>query len=717
MIHRQTPKSSLRCLCQTSPNPSRRFTVGTIRTPDLDSAKITHSRLIKSNSSIDPYTWNTILTAYSRHGPTWDALQLFEEMPVRDTVSWNATIAGHASRGDNASALALLVRMVRTGFAPDQHTLGSALKAAAGAGRVVHGRQVHALALKTGLAHAVFSGSALVDMYAKCGSIGDSASAFEALRARNRVSWNAMIAGHARSGDRAAVFRIFDRMGREGIGPDEATFAGLLALLDDPAVYKLTTQVHAKFVKHGLASDATACNATIASYSECGSIDDSMKVFAEMDDGIRDRVTYNSVLAAYAYHCDGDRAIEVFVGMRKLGLEQDAYAYTSVISACAQMEQLKQGRSLHGLVIKRGFENTTTVSNALVTMYAKSDIVNDAMTCFERMVSKDSYSWNAILTGLSQCGLSEAALRIFSQMRAAGLEIDPYSLSTALRSCSDLAVLRSGRQIHALAVLTGFRDSDYVSSSLIFMYSKCGLIDDAKALFDESRKVSPVAWNSIIFAYAQHGQGHAALELFARMRERGLRPNHVTFIAVITACSHIGLVNEGSRYLESMERDYGVPARMEHYACGVDLYGRAGRLEEAEALIESMPFEADAMVLVTLLGACRMHGEIEMAMRVGQRMMEMDAGEHATYVLLGEVYAQCGRWGERKAVRRAMRERGVAKVPGWSWFEAHEGVHAFNAEDRSHPRMAEVYRMAAELTAEAGVPDCVDGDVEVYSLD
>ncbi|KAK1293457.1 putative pentatricopeptide repeat-containing protein [Acorus calamus] len=595
-------------------------------------------------------------------------------MPVRDTVSWNATIAGHASRGDNASALALLVRMVRAGFAPDQHTLGSALKAAAGAGRVVHGRQVHALALKTGLAHAVFSGSALVDMYAKCGSIGDSASAFEALRARNRVSWNAMIAGHARSGDRAAVFRVFDRMGREGVGPDEATFAGLLALLDDPAVYKLTTQVHAKVVKHGLASDATACNATIASYSECGLIDDSIKVFAEMDDGIRDRVTYNSVLAAYAYHCDGDRAIEVFVGMRKLGLEQDAYAYTSVISACAQREQLKQGRSLHGLVTKRGFENTTTVSNALVTMYAKSDMVNDAMMCFECMVSKDSYSWNAILTGLSQSGLSEDALRIFSQMRAARLEIDQYSLSTALRSCAP----------------------------------PIGPSNDAKASFDESCKDSPVAWNSIIFAYAQHGQGHAALELFARMRERGLRPNHVTFIAVITACSHIGLVDEGSRYLESMERDYGVPARMEHYACAVDLYGRAGRLEEAEALIKSMPFEALTRW---------MHGEVEMAMRVGQRMMEMDAGEHATYVLLGEVYARCGRWGERKAVRRAMRERGVAKVPGWSWLEAREGVHAFNAEDRSHPRMADVYRMVVELTAEARVPDCVDRDAEVYCLD
>lgn len=662
---------------------------------------VTHSQVIKLGTIADTYTANNILNWYTRCRQLGIALKLFGEIPHRDTVSWNSMISGYVNCCNLESAWELLKGMKRCGFGVDEYTFGSILKGVAFNDCFFLGQEVHSDVVKTGYEGNVYAASALLDMYAKCGRVGDAHKMFEYMPERNYVSWNALIAGYAEVGDQKNCFQLLRFMGHEGVRLDDGTFAPLLTLLDDPKKYKLTMQLHAAILKHGLAFDNTAHNATITAYSECGSIEDAKRVF-DSAPGSRDLVTWNSMLAAYLAHGHGALAFELFLEMQWIGFQPDIYTYTSIISACFEEAHKNQGISLHALVIKRGLEQSIPVSNSLIAMYLRSNsnYIEEAIRKFISMKVRDRVSWNSILTGLSQNGSSENVFKFFKDMRSWHLEIDHYAFSAVLRSCADMATLQLGQQIHALALTSGFDSNEFVASSLIFMYSKCGIIEDARRSFELTPKDSSITWNSIMFGYAQHGQGEVALDLFYSMREQKVAMDHITFVAILTACSHIGLVNEGCNFLKSMESDYGIPPRMEHYACVIDLYGRAGRLEEARALIEAMPFHPDAMVLKTLLGACRICGDIELATQVAKRLLEIEPEEHCTYVLLSDIYGNLRRWDEVGFVKRLMRDRGVKKVPGWSWVELKNEVHSFNAEDHSHPHCHEIYKVLGELMEE-----------------
>ncbi|GFS44671.1 pentatricopeptide repeat (PPR) superfamily protein [Actinidia rufa] len=667
----------------------------------LYGVSVTHCWAIKLGTITDTYTANNILSGYTKCRELGVALKVFDEIPQRDTVTWNSMIAGYVNCGNLERAWRALNSMRRCGFMGDGYTFASILKGVACEGCIDFGLLAHSLIVKTGFEGDVYSASALLDMYAKCERVEDASTVFHGMPERNSVSWNAMIAGFAEAGDRETSFFLLDPMEREGVRLDDGTLAPLLTLLDDPEFYKITMLIHAKIIKHGLAFDNTVCNATITSYSECGSIADANKMFVSSI-STRDLVTWNSMLAAYVAHNQGLLAFKLFQEMLDLGFKPDIYTYTSTISACFEDAHQNLGKSMHALVIKTGLEQSISISNSLITMYLKSNkrYVEDAMQIFESMVVKDNVSWNSVLTGFSQYGLSEHALVFFKKMRSGPLELDHYAFSAVLRSCSDLATLQFGQQVHALALKSSFEANDFVASSLIFMYSKCGIIEDARKSFEATPKDTSITWNSIIFGYAQHGQGKAALDLFTLMRDSKVKVDHITFVAVLTACSHIGLVEEGRSILEYMESDYGIIPRMEHYACGIDLFGRAGRLDLAKALIESMPFEPDARVWKTLLGACRTCGDIELATQVASCLLELEPEEHCTYVLLSNMYGHLKRWDEKASVKRLMRERGVKKEPGCSWIEVKNELHAFNAEDHSHPYCEEIYQVLENLMSE-----------------
>ncbi|CAK9157408.1 unnamed protein product [Ilex paraguariensis] len=667
----------------------------------LSKIVIIHCQAIKLGTIGDIYTANNIISGYTKCRDLGIAVKLFDEMPHRDNVSWNSMIAGYVNCGNFDCAWECLKFMKRCGFQVDGYTFGSILKGVALNGCLFFGQQVHSDIVKTGFEGNIYAGSALLDMYAKCNRVEDAHIVFQFMPGRNSVSWNALIAGYAEMGCLKNCTQLLKCMDWDGVNLDDGTFAPVLTLLEDPEFYEFTMQLHGKTIKHGLASNTTVCNATITAYSDCGSIEDSVRVF-DSAGGSQDIVTWNSMLAAYLSHDQRDLAFGLFLEVERLEFEPDIYTYTSIISACFDEPLQSQGKSLHALVIKRGLEQLTPISNSLITMYLKSNCnsVEDVIKVFGSMDVKDSVSWNSILTGFSQKGWSETTLNLFRQMRRESVDIDHYAYSAVLRSCSDLATLQLGQQAHVLALESGFDSNDYVTSSLIFMYSKCGIIEDARKSFEATPKDCSITWNSIIFGYAQHGEGKVALDLFFLMQSEKVNLDHITFVAVLTACSHIGLVEEGCNFLKSMEAEHGISPRMEHYACGIDLLGRAGRLEEAKALIKEMPFEPDAMVLKTLLGACRNCGDLELATQVATRLLELEPGEHCTYVLLSDMYGYLKKWDEKATVKRLMRERGVKKVPGWSWIEIQNEVHAFNAEDHSHFHCLEIYRILGELMSE-----------------
>ncbi|XP_073219926.1 putative pentatricopeptide repeat-containing protein At3g25970 [Cicer arietinum] len=660
--------------------------------------KATHCLAIKSGFISDPYTSNNLITAYVKCNELNLAHQLFDEMPQPDTVSWNVVISGYVNSGDLDSTWQLLNAMRISGHVFNSRTFASVLKGVARACRIELGQQLHSVMIKTRFTENVFSGSALVDLYSKCGRVGDALVVFLYMPECNCVSWNTLIAGYSRVGDVDMVFWLLRCQELEGVGIDDGTMAPLLTLLVRVEFYSLVMQLHCKIMKHGLEAFDTVCGAVIKAYSHCSSLLDAERVF----DGCvasRDLVTWNSMLAAYLLHKKEDTVFEVFIDMQSFGFEPDDYSYTGVISSCSVKEHKSRGESLHGLVIKRGLEVSVPVSDALIAMYLGFDnrYMEDALRIFFSMDVKDCCTWNTVLSGYVQVGWSEDALKLFVHVRSLFVEIDDYTFSAVIRCCSDLATLQLGQQVHVLALKVGFDNNKYVGSSLIFMYSKCGVIEDARKYFEATSNYNAIVWNSIIFAYAQHGQGNIALEFFYLMRERKVKPDHITFVAVLTACSHKGLLEEGRKIIQIMESDFGIPLQMKHYACAVDLYGRAGHLEEAKALIETMPFEPDAMVLTTLLGACRSCGDIELASHVAKTLLELEPEDHSTYVLLSSLYGRLKMWDEKASVIRLMRERGVKKVPGWSWIEVKNKVHAFNAEDHSHPQSEEIYVLLQHL--------------------
>ncbi|ONK59442.1 uncharacterized protein A4U43_C08F6470 [Asparagus officinalis] len=669
-----------------------------IKISTLASAARTHAHLLKYGLVSHTSSWNKILTVYARSRRIIDARKVFDEIPQRDTVSWNSLISGYVASGDYNQAWDIFKTMLRRGWEFDQYALGSILKSVASSRELRIGRQLHSVVVRTALDQNVFGGSALVDMYAKCGMIEDAYLVFSAMPERNTVSWNAVITGYSQVGKPEIAFGLFGQMEREGMMPDEGTFAGILTLVNETSCYKLMTQLHAKILKYGSVMSSIVYNAVITAYSQCGSIDDSRKVFEEMG-GVRDLVTWNSMLAAFASYGQTVHAIKLFVCMQGVRDDQDMYSFTSVLSACEHGQDV-QGKVIHGLVIKRGLDYAIPVSNALITMYmrcSESYSMEDALKCFDSMEFRDKVSWNSIITGLAQNWFSEDALKFFDHMRSVCIVIDQYAFSAALRACSDLAVLQFGQVLHGLVHKAGFITNDFVSSSLVYMYSRCGVIDDARRSFSETHKDSSVIWNSIIFVHATYGLGQIALDLFNEMQELRVEPDHITFVGLISACSHAGLLEEGSLILNSMEPVYGIPLRMEHYACGVDLFGRAGQLDKAMDLIGSMPFAPDAMVWMTLLAACRNHGNMELARHVAGHLLELEPEYHSTYVLLSHMYAGLGMWDNGAMIQRVMRNRGLKKVPGWSWIEVNNKVHSFNAEDRSHPQAKEIYEIIIVL--------------------
>ncbi|KAI3721934.1 hypothetical protein L2E82_32954 [Cichorium intybus] len=671
-----------------------------------------HSHIVKLGTFGDTYTANNLLGGYLKCRNLLTALKLFDEIPQKDTVSWNSLIAGYVNYGDLESAWEVLIRMKRSGFCFDGYTFGSILKGIASNDCLFAGQQVHASIVKTGYEENVYSGSALLDMYAKCGGVMDAHKCFNCMPNRNSVSWNALISGYVETGDRMNSFQLFKSMHMEGVRLDDGTFSPILTLFDSPDFYELTMQVHCAIIKHGMESDSSVLNATISAYSKCGSIEDAKRVFDGGDD-FRDIVSWNAMLAACLEHDERVLAFNLFSEMQISGFEPDIYTYTSLISSCFEEEIQNQGLSLHALVIKKGVEHSTPISNSLMAMFSEpsGNYMEYAIRIFQNMEFKDRVSWNSMLTGLSQHGFSENALKLFQIMQSGNIGMDYYAFSAVLRSCADLATLQLGQQIHTLTIRSGFESNEFVTSSLVVMYSKCGVIEDARRSFETSHKQNSVTWNSIMFAYAQDGQGHVALDLFSQMSERKVKVDHITFVAVLTACSHIGLVEKGYNFLKNMESDYGISPRMEHYACVVDLLGRATRLKEAKELVGSMPFQPNAMVWKTLLGGCRLCGDVELAMEVADFLLKSEPYEHCSYVLLCDLYGHLGKWDEVAVLKRCMKEKGVKKVPGWSWIEVQNKLHAFNADDHSHTQNHEIYQMLRRLTDDIA-------DLEIfYDLD
>ncbi|KHG27413.1 Pentatricopeptide repeat-containing -like protein [Gossypium arboreum] len=453
----------------------------------------------------------------------------------------------------------------------------------------------------------------------------------------------------------------------EGLVPNQFTYPSILRTCTSVGAFDLGEQIHSQVIKTGFQYDVYVCSVLIDMYAKLGKLETALEILRRLPE--EDVVSWTAMIAGYTQHDMFDEALKLFGDMQNQGIQSDNIGLSSAISACAGIQALSQGRQIHAQSFLSGFSDDVSIGNALVSLYARCGQRHDAYTAFKKIDKKDNISWNALISGLAQSGFCEEALQVFSQMNTAGVETNLYTFISSVSAAANTANLKQGKQIHARIIKKGYDLETEVSNALITLYAKCGSIDDAEKEFSEMPEKNEISWNAIITGYSQHGSGIRAINLFEKMKQVGVRPNHITFVGVLSACSHVGLVEECLGYFDSMSKEHGLVPKPEHYNCVVDLLSRAGLLCRARKFIEDMPIEPDAIIWRTLLSACAVHKNVDIGEFAAYHLLKLEPQDSASYVLLSNLYAVARKWDSRDCTRQMMKERGVKKEPAQSWIE------------------------------------------------
>ncbi|KAJ7531184.1 hypothetical protein O6H91_14G035500 [Diphasiastrum complanatum] len=550
---------------------------------------------------------------------------------------------------------------------------------------------------------------------ARCGmkvccqtSLKDAHLVFDEMLDRDVVSWNAIIAACSRNNAGGQALELFVRMLEDGLAPTKVTFLNLLDACISISSLEHGKLMHACISGCGLASDLALANALINMYGKCGSPEHARFVFEKMLE--RDVVSWTSMISVCAQHGLHKEAIKLFEEMQTKGVKPNRVTVLSVLGACASPAALAQGKLFHQYLVRNGFNYDSAVGNALINMYAKCGSLEDACSLFKKLAKRDVVSWNTLIAMYNQHGHADAALEAFRKMQSIGVLPDKITLLSLFEACASLAALEEGTSIHA-----SFFDKQQLkldstmATALLNMYGKCGSLEDSRCIFNSLAERDVVSWNSMIVTYAQHGYGLLGLQLFSMMQDGYLEPDNITFIAVLSACSHSGLVQEGIHYFASMKMYHKFIPTMRHYGCMVDLFCRAGELGEAECVITNMPFEPDAAIRMMLLSACRLHGDVERGNRAALNLLELDPKNGAPYLVMSNLYAAAGLWDKVAKLSELMIAENVDRQSGCSIVYVKNKKHVFVVRDSFHPQKKAIYaevERLSRLTKQAGyVPD------------
>ncbi|CAM6092735.1 unnamed protein product [Calypogeia fissa] len=673
----------------------------------LEEGRKVHEQAIRKGFGSNIFVSSSLVDMYAKCGSIEEAWEVFEKISSSNVVAWNAMIQGFVKCGQGQKALELFDEMTSKRVEPNSVTFVGLVNACASLQELEHGRSLHKHIIERGLETDLIVGSSLVDMYAKCGSIKDAWRVFDNMPDRNVVSWSTMIQGFVNCGQGQKALELYRQMKEEGVEPNSVTLVGVLNACASIGALEEGRRVHDQITKRPWECDAFVVSSLIDMYAKCGSLEDACAVFKEIP--MRDVVVWNSLIHG-VLRCEEDlKALELFRQMQQEGLEPNSVSFVAVLKACASLGALDVGMNIHEQIIYLGMESDVVLGNGLIDMYAKCGRVNDAWRVFKMMPTRSVVSWNTMIHGYVKCGQGQMALETYERMQRDGMEPDSVTFVGMLNACASLAALEQGKALHEQILRKGLEGDIFVANSLVDMYAKCGNIEYASSVFNKMCTRNLVSWNVMLGGRSMHGHATEALAHFERMCAEGVEMDKVTFVSLIAACSHAGLVDEGVNYFNSMSSFYGIPSATENYAGIVDLLGRAGRLHEAEDMIGKMACDPHVSVWMSLLAACRVHGNVEMGERIAEKVLKMDPANTAGYVLLSNIYGAAGKWDSRAIVQQQRLERGVIKHPGRTWIEVNNKLHSFTVDDNEHPRMLEIHseleRLSEQMKEMGYVPD------------
>lgn len=499
------------------------------------------------------------------------------------------------------------------------------------------GRLLHAHLITTGLIRLTHFAAKLIAFYTECGQLVDARRLFERIPTSNVRRWIVLIGAYAKRGFYHEAMSVFSEMQVENLRHNKFVLPSILKSCAHLLDQRTGEKIHAVILRYNFEADAFTNSSLIDMYSKCGEIGKARRVFDRLLE--KDSVVLNAMVLGYSHHGFVKEAILLVRKMQLIGVKTNVVTWNTLISGFS----------------KSGDESA--VSELLEAMQING-------------IQPDVVSWTSIISGFVQSFRNKEALHTFKQMINFGFYPSSVTVSSILPACSTIADLRRGKEIHGYSLLIGVEEDIFVKSALIDMYSKCGSISEAKRLFYSMPKRNTVTWNSMMFGYANNGYSTEAIDLFNIMKGEGVKCDHLTYTAALTACSHGGKVKLGISLLLLMKEKYGIEPRLEHYACMVDLLGRAGKVTEAYDLIKKMPVVPDMFVWGALLGACKNYGNIEIGEIAAKHLVKLEPESAGSSLLLSNLYADTGRWDNVAKLKKMMKKRKLEKFPGCSWVEA-----------------------------------------------
>ncbi|XP_010278192.1 PREDICTED: putative pentatricopeptide repeat-containing protein At3g05240 [Nelumbo nucifera] len=537
-------------------------------------------------------------------------------------------------------------------------------------------KQLHGLMITTSLDRSIVPLSRLIDfcVNAESGDLGYAALVFIQVDRPSVYIWNSMIRGNCNYNNPDGALSMYKKMQHRGYSPDHFTFPFVLkacAMVND---HNYGTCVHSRIVKTGFESDMYASVSLTHMYVCCADMEAGERLFGKTPKW--NVVAWTTLIAGYVNNNRPSKAIRVFKEMDLQKIEPNEITLVNVLVACAQNRDIESGRWVHERVRQSGFDpfrsnananSNVVLATALMDMYAKCGSLKVARDLFDKMPQRNVVAWNSMIGAYNQYGRATHALNLFLQMQMAGFEPDEGTFLSVLGACAHLGALGLGQGLHAHVEKTNIGKDVAIGTCLMDMYAKAGDTRSAVHVFRSLPEKDVKAWTSMIIGLAMHGHGEEALSLLKEMQgSDDVTPDHITYIGVLCACSHAGLVDEGYKHFNSMRNVYGIEPTIEHYGCMVDLLSRAGRLKEAEQLVETMPMEPNLAIWSALLNGCEVHGNVELADRVGRHVTQLEGQGGGVYVLLSNIYAQAGRWQRVNMTRQLMRLKGIEKTIGCS---------------------------------------------------
>ncbi|CAL9245279.1 unnamed protein product, partial [Arabidopsis halleri] len=663
---------------------------------DIRTGSELHCMLVKLGFNSTGFIVNALVSMYAKTDDLIAARRLFDGSQEKgDAVLWNSILSSYSTSGKSLETLQLFREMQMTGPASNSYTIVSALTACEDFSYAKLGKEIHAAVLKSTHSFEVYVCNALIAMYARCGKLLEAGRILRLMNNADVVTWNSLIKGYVQNLMYKEALQFFCDMIAAGHKPDEVSLTSVIAASGRLSNLLAGMELHAYVIKHGWDSNLLVGNTLIDMYSKCNLTCYMGRAFLMMHE--KDLISWTTVIAGYALNDCHVEALQLFRDVAKKRMEIDEMMLGSILRACSVLKSMLIVKEIHCHILRKGLLDTV-IQNELVDVYGKCRNMGYATRVFESIKGKDVVSWTSMISSSALNGNENEAVELFRRMSETGLSADSVALLCILSAAASLSALKKGREIHGYLLRKGFCLEGSIAVAVVDMYACCGDLQSAKAVFDRIERKGLLQYTSMINAYGMHGCGKASVELFDKMRHENVSPDHISFLSLLYACSHAGLLDEGRRFLKIMELEYKLEPWPEHYVCLVDMLGRANCVVEAFEFVKMMKTEPTTEVWCALLAACRSHSEKEIGEIAAQRLLELEPKNPGNLVLVSNVFAEQGRWNDVEKVRAKMKASGMEKQPGCSWIEMDGKVHKFTARDKSHPETKEIYEKLSEVT-------------------